>query len=80
MQLLYFGWVRAKIGVGAEDIEPPAGISDVRGLIVWLRERGGENGESELSLRRDGQRRSAPLDGAVEAVQSLLGELRAELA
>ena len=46
MQLLYFGWVRAKIGVGAEDIEPPAGISDVRGLIVWLRERGGGYAEA----------------------------------
>ena len=39
MRLLYFGWVRARIGVGGEDIEPPAEIADVRGLIDWLRER-----------------------------------------
>ena len=41
MQLLYFGWVRAKIGVGVEQIDPPAGVTDVRGLISWLQQRGG---------------------------------------
>ena len=51
IQLLYFGWVRAKIGVGGEDIEPPAGIADVRGLIGWLRERGGGYAEALDDLR-----------------------------
>ncbi len=46
---------------------------------VVVGKRGVENGEIELSLRRDGQRRSAPLDEAVGAVEALLAELRAEL-
>lgn len=40
MRLLYFGWVRSKIGAASEEIAPPPEISDVRGLIAWLRERG----------------------------------------
>lgn len=40
MQLLYFGWVRAKIGISGEKIELPAEISDVRALIGWLQNRG----------------------------------------
>ncbi len=40
MQLLYFGWVRGKIGIDRETIEVPEGIDDVEGLITWLRGRG----------------------------------------
>ncbi len=40
MQLLYFGWVRGKIGIDRETIDPPDGIDDVEGLIAWLRGRG----------------------------------------
>lgn len=40
MRMLYFGWVRTRIGIGSETVEPPAGISDVRGLVDWLSARG----------------------------------------
>lgn len=40
MQLLYFGWVRTRIGIGGETIDPPAEVGDVRALIGWLRSRG----------------------------------------
>ena len=40
MQLLYFGWVRARIGIGSEQVDLPAGIGDVRALIGWLQGRG----------------------------------------
>ena len=40
MQLLYFGWVRGKIGTDRETIDIPDGITDVRGLITWLRGQG----------------------------------------
>lgn len=41
MQLLYFGWVRAKTGTSKEDIEVPPDITDVAGLITHLKSRGG---------------------------------------
>lgn len=40
MQILYFGWVRSKIGVSGEEIEPPSDVKDVRTLIGWLHGRG----------------------------------------
>lgn len=46
VHLLYFGWVRTKIGVGGEDIDPPDGVIDVRTLIAWLQQRGGGYAEA----------------------------------
>ena len=39
MRLLYFAWLREKIGVGAEDFAPPPGIATPRQLIATLRQR-----------------------------------------
>lgn len=36
MKILYFAWVRQKIGVAEEDVSPPAEVQDVAGLIAWL--------------------------------------------
>ena len=40
MKILYFAWLRAKIGIGSEEIEPPEGVADVAGLLDWLKGRG----------------------------------------
>ena len=40
MQVLYFGWVRSRIGHGKEELKLPAGIDTVAGLIHWLKSRG----------------------------------------
>ena len=40
MQVLYFGWVRSRIGHGKEELKLPAGIDTVAGLIQWLKSRG----------------------------------------
>ena len=42
MRLLYFAWVKEKAGVAAEEIEPPAGVATIAGLIAWLKTRGPE--------------------------------------
>ena len=39
MKLLYFAWLRQKLGRGEEQVEPPAGVTDVAGLVAWLRDR-----------------------------------------
>ena len=46
MKLLYFAWVRQKIGVGEDDFSLPAGVSDVAALMETLRKRGGGYGEA----------------------------------
>jgi sulfur-carrier protein len=40
VKLLYFAWVRERIGKAEEDIEPPSGIATVGDLVAWLTGRG----------------------------------------
>jgi molybdopterin synthase sulfur carrier subunit len=40
VKVLYFAWVRERIGKPEEEIEPPAGVATVRELIDWLSARG----------------------------------------
>jgi molybdopterin synthase sulfur carrier subunit len=40
VKLLYFAWVRERIGKATEEIEPPPGIATVADLIAWLSARG----------------------------------------
>lgn len=39
MQLLYFAWVRERIGVGAEEVDPPEAVVNVADLMRWLSTR-----------------------------------------
>lgn len=54
MKLLYFAWVRSKIGTGEETVSPPTEVRDVASLIDWLKgHRGGAaDAFSDLSLIR----------------------------
>ncbi len=40
MKLLYFAWLRVKIGKAEETVELPGGVADVAGLLDWLKGRG----------------------------------------
>ena len=42
MKVLYFAWVRERIGKAEETIEPPAAVNTVGDLIGWLTTRGDE--------------------------------------
>jgi molybdopterin synthase sulfur carrier subunit len=42
MKLLYFAWVREKVGRAAEEIELPGDVSTVADVIGWLKTRGPE--------------------------------------
>ncbi|WP_404338021.1 molybdopterin converting factor subunit 1 [Sphingomonas sp. MMS12-HWE2-04] len=39
MDLLYFAWVRERIGTGHEQVDPPAEVASVGELIAWLAQR-----------------------------------------
>ena len=36
MEVLYFAWVRERIGTGQERIDPPAEVRTVADLVAWL--------------------------------------------
>lgn len=40
MKLIYFAWVRERIGHAEEEVELPDGIETVRDLLAWLKGRG----------------------------------------
>jgi sulfur-carrier protein len=42
MKLLYFAWVKEKVGMGAEDVALPPEIATIGELIAWLKTRGPE--------------------------------------
>jgi molybdopterin synthase sulfur carrier subunit len=73
MKVLYFAWMRERVGIAEEDVELPAGVTDVAGLIEWMKTRGGgfENAFTEMAVVRTAVNQvhvelSHPLDGGDE--------------
>jgi molybdopterin synthase sulfur carrier subunit len=54
VKLIYFAWLRARIGCAEEEIDLPPGVKDVAGLLDWLRSRGSGYAEAlrDLSVVR----------------------------
>ncbi len=54
MKLLYFAWLRARIGHAEENLPLPEGVRDVATLLEWLRGRGATYAEAlrDLSVVR----------------------------
>jgi sulfur-carrier protein len=42
MKLVYFAWVRERIGRAEDHLDPPPEVSTVADLMAWLRGRGEE--------------------------------------
>ena len=40
MKILYFSWVRDRVGVGSEELSPPDSVANVEGLVDWLKSQG----------------------------------------
>ena len=40
MKVLYFAWLRERIGLAEETVEPPAEAATVADLVAWLKGRG----------------------------------------
>jgi molybdopterin synthase sulfur carrier subunit len=42
VKLLYFAWLRERVGRGSEEMELPADVCTVAELVAWLKSRGPE--------------------------------------
>jgi sulfur-carrier protein len=51
MKILYFAWLRARIGQAEEEVGLPSDVRDVRALLEWLRRRGGGYAEALRDLK-----------------------------
>jgi sulfur-carrier protein len=73
VKLLYFAWVRERVGKGEEVVEPPAGVATVADLVNWLAGRGEEYAFAfenpkviRAAIDRTHVKASAPIAGAKE--------------
>lgn len=40
IKLVYFAWVRERVGVAEETVDPPSDVTTVADLVRWLKSRG----------------------------------------
>jgi sulfur-carrier protein len=40
VKAVYFAWVRERVGLGEEEIEPPSQVVTIADLVAWLASRG----------------------------------------
>ncbi len=73
MKLLYFAWVRERIGKTEEVVDVPAGLATVGDLVTWLAGRGEEYANAfanpkvvRAAIDRAHVRADAPIAGARE--------------
>ena len=54
MKLLYFAWLRQRVGKGTETLTPPPEVHDVRTLLEWLKRQSPGHAEAlkDLSVVR----------------------------
>jgi len=72
MQILYFAWVRERIGTGQESVEPPEAVRNVADLIAWL----GERSPGHAEAFREPARLRAAIDQRFVALDALLGDAK----
>ncbi len=46
MTLLYFAWVREKVGISQESVTPPDTVRNVDELITWLSSRSAKHADA----------------------------------
>jgi len=70
MKLLYFAWLKTKIGKAEETLDLPAGVATAGALVDWLKTRSpgfAEALKDRRALRIAVNRRSVGWDFAVKA-------------
>lgn len=48
-KMVYFAWVRERIGTAEEDVDLPAGVKTGADLLAWMKTRG-DNYEAALAM------------------------------
>jgi len=74
VKLLYFAWVRERVGKAEEQVDPPAGVATVGELIAWLAQRGEEYAyafENAKVIRAAIDRRHVPADAAIKGASEI---------
>ena len=74
VKLVYFAWVRERVGRTAEEIDLPEGIASVADLVRWLKGRGEEYAhafENEAVVRAAIDRRHVKPDASLAGAREI---------
>jgi len=73
LKILYFAWMRERVGKAEEDVTPPAEVATVAQLVEWLAGRGEEYAHAfanpkivRAAIDRTHVKPDAPIAGARE--------------
>ncbi|HSO46750.1 MAG TPA: molybdopterin converting factor subunit 1 [Rhizobiaceae bacterium] len=74
MKLVYFAWIRERIGHGEEEVTLPGDVTTIAGLLDWLKSRGEEYASAlehdsivRVAINHEHvDYRSTPIEGARE--------------
>jgi sulfur-carrier protein len=72
--MLYFAWVRERIGRGEEEIDLPQGIATTTDLVEWLKARGPEYAHAlaePAAVRVAVDRVHAPRDASIAGAREI---------
>lgn len=50
MKVLWFAWLRTRVGSAEENLTPPAAVKDVKSLLDWLKTRSPGHAEALKNL------------------------------
>ncbi|MBN4016229.1 molybdopterin converting factor subunit 1 [Rhodospirillaceae bacterium AH-315-P19] len=51
MKIVYFSWLREKVGLAEEEVTPPENVRDIDALLEWLKGRSDGHGAALADLR-----------------------------
>ena len=74
MRVLYFAWVRERLGRSQEEIAVPPELVTIRDLVAWLRDRDewGRLAFADLKvIRAAGDQEHVPLDHPLAGISEL---------
>ena len=74
MKVLYFAWVRERVGKTEELIDPPPGVITVGDLMAWLARRDEQSGyafENAKVIRAAIDRRHVRPDAAIKGAREI---------
>ena len=74
MKVLYFAWLRERVGRAEEEIEPPPGVATVADLVGWLAGRGEDYAhafEHSEAIRAAIDRRHARPEAAIAGAREI---------
>jgi molybdopterin synthase sulfur carrier subunit len=72
ISMLYFAWVRERIGTGEEQIDPPEAVRNVADLIDWL----SQQSDGHAAAFAEPAKLRAAIDQRFVPLDALLGSAR----